>query len=590
VKVLFSLRNFWYVKIFESAVLELASRGHDVRLIADERAGPGSDEWQAAAERLAAASPRVTWRYFERDATGPWPAFARQLRFGADYLRFLDPVYADAPLLRARAETRTPQFTRDLGDRWPFRIAAGRQLLRKALVAAEHAAPDDDEVAALLDSEQPDVVMVSPLISLGSPQFDILRLAIRRGIRTVLAVGSWDHLSSKALVRDVPDLVLVWNQMQRDEASRLHHIPQDRVVVTGAQCFDQWFDRQPRRSAEAFKARVGLDPSKPFLLWVCSALFEGSPSEAAFVERWARAVRRHPGLADYGLLIRPHPKRSDEWKDVGVGAMSNVALWPAGGAAPFDDETKDDYFDSLFHAAAVVGLNTSALLEAGIAGRPVLTVLLPEFADNQRGTLHFHYLLDAGGGLLGISHSLAEHVEQLAASTTDPSDAIARNHRFIEAFIRPFGRATAATVCFVDAIEALAARPLAHPAGRPWWVMPLRTVLGPVARRARGSESIERQRRQHLKREERQAEVARRVAAKERRYAEEIEERERRIAREHAETEARRAARVKAREQHAARKEEAKRLAKRRKSRQKLVQRVRARLAALVHAGRTQSE
>jgi hypothetical protein len=572
-------------------VLELASRGHNVRLIADERAsGPGSDGWQAAAERLAATSPHVTWRYFERDATGPWPALARQLRFGADYLRFLDPVYADAPLLRARAETRTPQLARDLGRRWPFRMPRGRELLRKALITAERAAPDDDEVAALLDSEQPDVVMVSPLISLGSPQFDILRTAMRRGIRTVLAVGSWDHLSSKALVRDLPDLVLVWNETQRDEASRFHHIPRDRVVVTGAQCFDQWFDRQPRRSAEAFKSRVGLDPRKPFVLWVCSALFEGSPSEAAFVERWACAVRRHAGLADYGLLIRPHPKRSHEWKDVGVGAMPNVALWPAEGTAPFDDDTKDDYFDSLFHASAVVGLNTSALLEAGIAGRPVLTVLLPEFADNQRGTLHFHYLLDVGGGLLGISHSLAEHVEQLAASTTDPSDAIARNHRFIEAFIRPFGRATAATACFVDAIEALATRPLARAAGRPWWVMPLRTVLGPVARRTRGSDSIERQRRQHLKREEREAEVARRVADKERRYAEEIAECERRIAREHAENAARRAARVKARQEHATRKEQAKRLAKRRKSRQKLVQRVRARLAALVHAGRTQSE
>jgi hypothetical protein len=41
----------------------------------------------------------------------------------------------------------------------------------------------------------------------------------------------------------VPDKVIVWNATQRDEAERFHGIPAERVVVTGAQCFDQWCDR-----------------------------------------------------------------------------------------------------------------------------------------------------------------------------------------------------------------------------------------------------------------------------------------------------------------------------------------------------------
>jgi hypothetical protein len=39
-----------------------------------------------------------------------------------------------------------------------------------------------------------------------------------------------------------------------------------------------------------------------------------------------------------------------------------------------------------------MGINTSAQIEAGLIGRPVYTVLLPEFWDNQEGTLHFAYL------------------------------------------------------------------------------------------------------------------------------------------------------------------------------------------------------
>jgi hypothetical protein len=63
------------------------------------------------------------------------------------------------------------------------------------------------------------------------------------------------------------------------------------------------------------------------------------------------------------------------------------------GSNPIDEVARADYFDSIFHSAAVVGLNTSAFIEAGIVGRPVLTIVVPEFVENQHGTVHFDYLV-----------------------------------------------------------------------------------------------------------------------------------------------------------------------------------------------------
>ena len=80
------------------------------------------------------------------------------------------------------------------------------------------------------------------------------------------------------------------------------------------------------------------------------------------------------------------------------------------GSNPIDDESRADYFDSMFHSAAVVGLNTSALVEAAIVDRPVFTILPPEFSENQEGTFHFHYLLTIGGGFLHQARSVDEHV------------------------------------------------------------------------------------------------------------------------------------------------------------------------------------
>jgi hypothetical protein len=112
--------------------------------------------------------------------------------------------------------------------------------------------PSQAGVDAFLREHRPDLLLITPLIELGSPQLDYVRAARRLGVRSALCVWSWDHLSSKALVRVVPDAVIVWNEVQREEAGRFHGIPAERVRVTGAQCFDRWFDRQPSLSREAF--------------------------------------------------------------------------------------------------------------------------------------------------------------------------------------------------------------------------------------------------------------------------------------------------------------------------------------------------
>src|SRR4030095_7225633 len=114
---------------------------------------------------------------------------------------------------------------------------------------------------------------------------------------------------------------------QKHEAVALHQIPADHVVVTGAQCFDRWFDRQPALARDGFCRKVGLDPSRPFILYVCSALFEGSPNEAEVAARWIAEVRAtgSPALRDAGILVRPHPKRAFEWDQVDLSGFENVS-------------------------------------------------------------------------------------------------------------------------------------------------------------------------------------------------------------------------------------------------------------------------
>jgi hypothetical protein len=165
-----------------------------------------------------------------------------------------------------------------------------------------------------------------------------------------------------------------------------------------------------------------------------------------------------------GILIRPHPTRLDEWQHVDLPSDPNVQFW---GAHPVTDEAKDDYFDSMYHSAAVVGLNTSAFIEAAAVGRPVHTVLLPHIsANNQEGTLHFRYLLEVNGGLLHAARSLDEHVAMLAESCGMTAATDDKSNRFTDVFVRPYGRDVAATPRFVEAVEAAASLPVPAPLRR----------------------------------------------------------------------------------------------------------------------------
>jgi hypothetical protein len=222
---------------------------------------------------------------------------------------------------------------------------------------------------------------------------------------------------------------------------------------------------------------VGLPSEQPILLYVCSALFGGSPVEAKFVLDWIHRIRAaaQPRLREASILVRPHPSRMSEWEGIDATGL-NAVVW---GGNPVDAQAKADYFDSLYHSRAVVGLNTSAFIEAAIVGRSVHTIIRPEFEENQTGTVHFDYLLKAGGGLLEVAHDFDEHFRQLDQVIASPPTAI---KPFVSAFVRPYGLERPATPIFADAVEGMSGLTVVPASVDPMgWIW--RRVLASMARK-----------------------------------------------------------------------------------------------------------
>ena len=459
--ILFHVTLMTMLRHFEGVLLALAERGHRVRVALPNR----RPDLQPPPSLAGHQSISFVSAPYRGDA---WAHPIHEMRTLRDYMRYLDARYDGAPKLRTRAlrkmvaavscehqshlSTHCPYCKERITDDQVGRMMLafrkdGRRNLASLFALMEETIPSDTTIEGFLQAERPDVVLVTPLINFGSYQADYVKSARALGIPVGFPVFSWDNLSNKGLIHVVPDRVFVWNSRQRLEAVKMHHVPADNVVVTGAPRFDDFFQMAPRQSRGEFCAAVGLDPARPIVAYLCSSEFV-SNREVEFVSRWIDELRADRELRECGILIRPHPREQKPWRKFTP---------PPGAVVAFPRGLNSDHtlFDTVYHSAAVVGLNTSAELEAGIVGRPVFTILAGEHAEGQQGTIHFRYLLKEHGGFVEVAPDFDTHRRQLAAAVRGEFDATAIRE-FINGFLRPRGLHVPATPLLVSAIEELA--------------------------------------------------------------------------------------------------------------------------------------
>jgi hypothetical protein len=467
-KVLFLMESPEYLRFFDSAIEEMAARGHAVSIaVTSDRTGKpvGLGGLQRHADRV-----HVVGMVPQHE--GFWGSTTHRLHAVMDFVRYFHPRFAAAPALRARIKRKVLPVAYHWLDAIPRLRPGAVRRLERTLMACDRAIPPYPPMVDFLREAAPDVLLVSPLVDAASKQVDWIKAARVLGLRTAVCVASWDNLTNKGLLRIEPDLVVVWNDALKREAHEYHYIPEEKIAVTGAQLFDRWFAGTMTRSREEFCARVGLPDTRPFLLFTGSSSFiSESHAEAAFVRRWVIALRSSgdPHLRDVNIVVRPHPYNCHAWDPDPVADLPGVTVFPRKGYNPIDAGNRADFFDSIYHSSGVVGINTSAMIEAAIIGRPVFSLLADEFAGTQEGTIHFHHLLPENGGCVRMAATLDEHVRQLSERLGDPEGARTEIERFVANFIRPHGVDRRATPIFADTIERLAASPQPQPQPTPLW-------------------------------------------------------------------------------------------------------------------------
>lgn len=177
----------------------------------------------------------------------------------------------------------------------------------------------------------------------------------------------------------VTDWALVWGEMQRRIfVGRGYR--DDRLIVTGSPKFDVFHDYKPLLDREAYAAVFGLDPSKPIVLFAGQPLDSQVDDQMFALSRQSEAIKDLVDVAgELGVqvLIRQPPARKTITTTAERTRIENSVDHAIDGPVKFQVPPEE----ALYHAAAVLSINSTMLFEAVLMGRP--SISMPYFAFEQ---------------------------------------------------------------------------------------------------------------------------------------------------------------------------------------------------------------
>ena len=448
-RILFVIRTGDIFPYFKSIVTALMSRGHSVRYLYDKK-WTDIHETEDILNRFK--KEHLNFEHsFALQRNDWWRKVLFHTRELLSYRMYLKSK--QSPYYERRWLTYLPKIFQRLFKYKFFRILFKTAPAGWILQLVERITPPDKRIISHIRSYAPDVVVVNPTHArASSADLEYLKAAHRLGVPAVLPVAGWDNLTTKGIISVQPDRLLAWNAVQREEAVTWHRTPENRIRIIGATLFDDWFSYQkPSVSKKEFCARYGLRKSDPIFLYLGSSK-NMAENEVWLVERLHAALKTSPDarLRQVQFLVRPHPANYLNYEQI---TNKDIAVTPKG-SLPKSKEVMQSFYDAVYHTTAAIGINSSSMLMAIIAGKPVLTVLTDKYRKTQEETQHFKQLMK--DDVLDWAVSDGEFVSAVKRLLDGDDIRKGRRIKFAEKFLRPLGLNVSAGEVAAQEIIAMA--------------------------------------------------------------------------------------------------------------------------------------
>lgn len=448
VKIAFILSKAPHYFFYDRVIRLLFSMGHDVRIICRTGFKADGNKSGRALIKLLEDVPQAKFEYaLFRRLGARFTIMIRELANYANFLRPGHPMSSKTKWEEIYMQNRlSPKLYRIIKNRIGVAFFS-TSFVRWFLRMIEALIPPERQIIDWLKEYQPQVIVVSPYIMTADLEIEYVKAARHLSIPTIASVLSWDNLVSKGTYLVKPEWLFVWNRNLVEEAVHIHEFKRGNVFTTGACVYDSWFDLSPSINRKQFCGQCGVEPENPYLLFLGSSPtitdLDVELIKALIVYFEQMEVDKRPSM-----IIRPHPYSSF---DMTVFENDWVKVFPRQGGRPDIDETRQTYYDTLFHSALVIGVNTTGFLDAAIVDKPCVTLIDGQMSEGQGA--HFQYLIDAD--YIEFAKSRSEFFEIINRILGEVDIKRENRRSFVCQFIRPQGIDIPASQVMANSILAV---------------------------------------------------------------------------------------------------------------------------------------
>ncbi len=249
-------------------------------------------------------------------------------------------------------------------------------LIRKIVRYLDFLLIKDNTYSEYFDKYSPDLVFTAHLFE--EIEINLLREAKKRKIKTIGYINSWDKVTSRCILRLLPDKAIVFNDIVKGEMMDFNEMNEQDIFVSGLPQYDFFYTRKPILREEFFN-KIKIPSDKKLIVYApmgrafssadwdiidllqemiyskelkyeCELLVRFQPND--FVDE--EEISKRPDLKCDKPGIRFGTKRGVDWD------MNKADL--------------DHLQDTLYHMSVLVCYASSISIDASIFDKPVINI------------------------------------------------------------------------------------------------------------------------------------------------------------------------------------------------------------------------
>ena len=259
----------------------------------------------------------------------------------------------------------------------------------------------------------------------------LMNVAKKMGIPVACFAHSWDNLPSRGSLVAEPDIILVWNNIMREQAQKLHNIPKEKIRVVGIPQYDTYKYKIPLLSKKEFKQNRNIEQYEKVITYTCSAerVF---PDEDVFLSRLIKQTQQQV-FGNAVLIIRLHPsERAEQYMKLFHGQKDVIIDIPDGSFAAeyvssISQNGIEKFVNLMKHSDVVINLASTVAIDAAVFDTPVVNVAYNinlhsnawNYAAKWYDSTHYSNVVKTGG--IKIARSEEELIRYVQDYLHDPS-------------------------------------------------------------------------------------------------------------------------------------------------------------------------